>query len=83
MSKELICLQCTLFECDEKDSRCLYKALTSRSAYYKLYYKLNKKKKLAANAEYRKRTNYWAEYSKKVDRREYFKERYQRLKEGK
>lgn len=76
MSKELVCLKCTLFDCDEKDPNCLYRALTSRSAYYKLYYRLNRARLKKQKAEYQKRTEYW----KRLDRREYFKARYARMK---
>lgn len=56
MSKELLCLECTLPICDDRNARCLYRISVrdERRRYYQIYYLQNREKKLQAAKQWAK-----------------------------
>lgn len=77
--RDLACLKCTLPFCDEKSDRCLFRILNPseterRRDYFQKYYEQNKDRMNARTSAYAKAKQPW----KKIDRRQYFKDRYKR-----
>ena len=72
MTKESICLQCPLFQCDEKDARC---AVTNPLRRIGMRYR-RRRRKLSPKA-------YQRHYAATRDRSEYFREYYEANRERK